>query len=232
MWVMEQIVSWLNSASSFFYDAYVEMYRAYYIPSKVADVFYELGYVFNRLAWYSSDFFSWLLTQIARLDDILSYTQIQIYFMSYFDAAMEAWLWVYYSVTNVTNIVNNWWSTTYLTVQGWIDEAKQTIQSQVDVISNNLNSLQSLWDDFATRVPSIDSALSWFSNWWVNILVHLEPWWNEKLLGVSTLIDSTLTVWFPFYNNLTLLWGDIELFFTDPEDWLYKAVDRIVERFW
>ena len=51
---------------------------------------------------------------------------------------------------------------------------------------------------------------------------------DKEVKGNTTAIGEN-TIWITSVKKFT---GGITLFFTDPEDWLYKAADRIIERFW
>lgn len=82
-----------------------------------------------------------------------------------------------------------------------------------------------------TEINTIQSILTTLIDW-AALTTWITAWWNERLLDIQSLINGTLQAWFPFYDELVALWGDIKLFFTDPEDWLYKSADRIIERFW
>ncbi|GAH46770.1 unnamed protein product [marine sediment metagenome] len=229
---MGWIVDGFNSASSFFHSLYLECYYAFYIPGPVADFFYSLSRTFSSLAWDFYDFFSWLLTKFEEVGQVLTWDNIYSYFKTYFDAAINAWSWVLNSFWNVWDIADSWWSLTQYTVKGWIAAATQGLDGLIAAWSNfwnvtwpewtgKLDYLGAAWDNFwAVTLPALVS-FSW-----------LDIWWNSRIKDVQGIIESTIKVWFPFYESLAALWNSIEEFFTDPEEWLYKAVDRIFERFW
>lgn len=227
-WIVER----LNDAANFFYALYLECYYAYYIPDAVAELFYSLVRVFNHLAWDFSDFFSWLLTQTARLDEFLTELDIYNAFKYQFDRAISAWEWVKGAWLNVTNIIEAWWLGTTSTVQSWIDIAKQTLQSQVDNLASQVASLQGAMSNLLEMLPSLNEVVSWFSDWWSSTLTRIIAWGALTALQIQSLIDSTLKSYQPFWEGWQEWRDKVIEFFTDPEDWLYKAMDRIIERFW
>lgn len=232
MFFLNWIVSRLSDASSFFYRIYLEAYYWIYPFNQIAPFFYSVSSLFASLAWDFYYFNQWADDVASKVANILTYSNIYSHFKSYFDYAVIAWSWVYNAWSNVTGIINTWWSTTSLTVQSWIDTAVSGAQGLVGQLEAWVANLQSAWDNFKGRIPSIDEMLSWFTNWWGKILANIISWGALPGSEISALIDSKLKDWFPFYDDMANLMGDIKLFFTDPLQWAYDRAEEFMDRFW
>lgn len=229
---LQSIIGWFQDASNYFYNLYLDVFY-WIIPfNAIAPFFYSLCLVFNGLAWQFQAFNYWVSNVQKILANILSWATVQSYIRSWLSGIENVIAWFSNWWSNVWNEIGDWWSTTYPVVQGWINSAKQLLQTQINSFSSWLASLQADVQELLAALPSLDEILAWFGNWWGNILSRIEAWWNEKLLGVNRLIESTLRAWFPFYDELAGLWNDIKLFFTDPLEWLYTKMDEFFERFW
>jgi len=178
------------------------------------------------------EFNTWVGGAVQKLKEILTWDNIYDSLLVYLNAALDAWAWVLHAVTHVTDIVTNWWLSVQVTVQGWIEIAKQWAKDLIDQVSSSVAGLQEAWDNFKGMIPTLNEVILWWSNWRAGVWSLLDTWWNDRLLDVQSLIDSSFITWLPFYDNLVSLWDSIEEFFTDPEEWLYNAFDRIIERFW
>lgn len=198
----------------------------------LAEPFLGLYYRFIDFARDWLDFEDWVSDTVTRLGEILSTWDIWSYFQWWFVAAENAWNWVSGAINNVINIVDVWWSTASQVVLSWVEEAKLFAQELVSNVESWLNNLQTDWDNFWTltwpqwvgRLSVIETA---WDNFWTITFPTLATW-----SGVSALIDSTLTSWFPFYDELAALWGEISDFFSDPLQWVYNKMDEFIERFW
>lgn len=226
------IVQRLSDASDFFYDIYLEVNSWIYPFYLAANLFYQLCLVFNRLAWDFYDFGEWVADVTNQLRDILSWSTIRSYIRNWLpnlESVIDWWskwrIWI-------GQEIDNWWSNIWQTVKSWIDIATEGLDS-LKVTWNNfwnitfpqwtakLDTLKGVWDNFWTVTFPTLVNFSW-----------LTTWWNSRWKEVDQLINSRIKEWSPFFEG----WQDwkdrVTEFFTDPEEWLYKAVDRIFERFW
>lgn len=227
--VMNSIVQFFNTASSYFYNLYLECYYAPYIPTSVANIFYSFSTLFSNIAWYLSDLFSQMLT---KFNEILNWSTIQSYILGWLPNLDDINYWFTNWISNVTSIITSWWNTTQLTVQGWIETAKSFLQSQINSLNTWLTSLQAAWDAFKGKIPSIDTIISWFTNWWANILAQIIAWGALTALQIQSLIDSAFTL----RNDYWAGWQDWRLavieFFTNPFDWIKTHIfEPIVDDF-
>lgn len=229
---LNDIIGWLSDASSHFYGIYLEAYHWIAPFSFIAPVFYSLHSVFANLSWGFYHFNQWAVSAQASIANILPWPTIRSYILTWLPGIEGALDWIYNAWGNVQGAIGDWWRTTEPTVQGWISSASQYLQTQLTGLERWLATVQADVQELLARLPTLEEILAWFRNWPANLLVELEPWWNEKLLGINALIQSTLRDWFPFYNELAELWSDIRLFFTDPLGWLYDRMDEFFERFW
>lgn len=227
--VMNWIVQAFNTMSSYFYELYLDCYYAYYIPIEVANWFYYLSTLSSDIAWYLSDLFSQMLT---KFNEILNWDTIKSYIIGWLYWIPDLGSIFYYFWQNVTDTITQWWYTTQVTVKGWIDTAKAVLQSAIDALQIALNNLSVAWDAFKVKIPTIDTIISWFADWGSYVLQQIINWGALTSLQIQSLIATWFKDYEPFWEGW-LDWKDAVIeFFTDPEDWLYKAMDRIIERFW
>ena len=229
---MYWIVARLNDISGFFYDLYLDCYYVGWPLDVLGIWFYYLSDYFSSLAWDFYDFSSWVNDVAAKVTEILNWSTIWSYILSYVPNLTEISDWFYYWWDYVTQVVDNWWTSTSTTVLAWIDEAVSGVLTLVDQVNAWLASLQTTVNDIAGRLPSIDGVLAWWSNWTGNVLLIINTWWSSTMGEVQGLIDSAFIVRESFWAGWQDWRDQVTEFFTDPEDWLYKSLDRIIERFW
>lgn len=125
--------------------------------------------------------------------------------------AQDAWDWISSAWTNVWQIVTAWWESTALPfVNGLIDIAKTWAGELINIAQIGVNLLMATWDHFwTTTLPTL-----------------------ATIFTVENLIDSTIKVWFPFYDELVSIWNEILEFFADPPQYVYNKLDEFFERFW
>lgn len=232
MWWFSQIISYLAVARDRFYNAYITTSNWVWPFNLLSTPLYYLYFAFHQLVSYFSYFSGWVTDAASKLIQILNWSTIWSFIVSYVPNLTSLNTWFYDWWGSVTGVVTSWWSSTQFTVQGWIDILGQFLQTQINSLSASLTNLQADITELLAQLPNIDILLAWLSDWWANILTEIEVWWNGKLLGVQELINSNLRDWFPFYDDLVELWSDIKLFFTDPLQWLYNELDEFFERFW
>ncbi|MBA7693216.1 hypothetical protein ES703_101792 [subsurface metagenome] len=194
MWFINNIVTYCNRISDYFYSVYLEVIGWIYPFWYIARFFYYLCDLFNNLAWAFYSFAQWAY--------------------------------------DVESIINSWWSSAQYTVLSWIEDAKQWAGAQIDSLRSTINYILAWWDEFKPKIPSIDEILSWFTDWWGKTLANIISWGALTGIQISTLIDSKIKDWLPFYDELAALWGDIKLFFTDPLQWAYDRGEEFFDRFW
>jgi len=220
VYFINKIIEYLNDASDFFYDLYLECYYAPYIPGVVAYLFYQVCLVFNRLAWRFSDFGSWVDDVAYKLTKFFTELELDAWFKEWKTKILDAWNWVRYAWSNVTSIINDWWSPVTTTVKGWIAVATQ-----------GLDTLKVAWDSFwKVTFPQWTSKLdtlkaAWDSFWTVTFpnLVSfqwLTSWWNGKLKEVDSLIDSKIKEASPLFAGWQEVKNSVVEFISNPLDWI------------
>jgi len=232
MGFLDDIVDFLNDASDLFYDIYREVLDWVYPFWLAADFFYEICLLFNDLAYAFRDFGDLIWDWRYEIEDILSWSTIRSYIRNWLPDLenMVVWFWDWYDW--IINTVENWWYSTKYTVQAWIDSAQAFLQSQINSIDTYLAYLEAAWDSFKGMIPDLEAVTSWFANWWNNALANIIAWGALTGTQIQGLVDSAFTLRDDFWAGWQDWRDKVAEFFTDPEDWLYKAVDRIVERFW
>jgi len=194
--------------------------------------FKELSDFTSRVAGYLYDASNWYDWVADRVADILSWSTIWSYIKAYIPNWDKIGQWFSGWTTTVIDLVTHAGSVIRTTIEGWIAIAKQFLQEQINSVNTLLGNLQTTWDDFWTMtwpqwMSSFNTLSAAWGTFWTQTFPTLATW-----SGAGSLITSALKEWFPFYDSLVSLWDGIAEFFADPEDWLYKAVDRIIERFW
>ena len=232
MYFMSSIISACNSASSFFYSIYLEVYSWVYPFWLAAAYFSSLSSLFSNLAWYFYDFNTWVDNTANKLLEILNWNTIQSYIRSWFYSLSDLSTIFYFFWTNVTNVISNWWSTAQATVKSWDDAVKSFLQAQLNTVNSLLTSLQASWDGFKGKIPSIDAIISWFTNWWGNVLAQVIAWGALTALQIQSLVDSAFTLRNGFWEGWQDIRAQVLEFFADPLQWLYDRMDEWFERFW
>ncbi len=227
-WISERFAA----ASAFFYQAYLEALEWVYPFWLVADFFYALSEVFINLAHDFNSFNIWVEEITAKVLGILDWNTIWTLILTWIPNLEDIQTWFYSWWSYVYGVVGEWWTAIMVDVKGWIEVAKQELESLIDDVRVGLAGLNSQIDDLRALIPNFGDIQEWFKDWAGALNKAIGEWWTGALPDVQGLIDSSLRSWFPFYDDLGSLWEGIKEFFTDPEDWLYKSADRIIERFW
>jgi len=205
-WIIEA----LNNISSYFYDLYLEFYEFPYPVRYAANWFYWLCKQFNSMAWDFYDFSIWVREISNKITQYLSWSTIWSYITSRIPNLEDIRDWFYNWRDHVWGEIKDFWSDAQTTVKGWIDIASQDLKWLTGQISSSLDSLRSEWNNFIKVT-----------------LPNLADW-----TGVNSLISSGLTELTPMIEGWQDFRDRVAEFFSDPEEWLYRAFDRIIERFW
>jgi len=218
---MGDIIAALNAASSFTYSIYLEVNGWIWPFNLVSGPFYWLSVNFNNLAWGFYHFWDWVNDISARIGGALSWDTVWNFIISRFPQIEQLRDWFYNWWNNVTGAVTSWWSATSVTVQGWIQEAKQYAASLVSSITAGLLTLQGAWDGFKVRIPTIDGVIYWWSNWTGNVLTAVNSWWTGKLTEVQGLINSAFTARASFWEGWQDMRDNVLEFFADPVEYIW-----------
>lgn len=222
MWFLDQIITWFGSARDLFYDAYLEV-RGWIWPFHyLSTPLYSLYVAFYYLTLYFSYFNTWVDNTASKLADILSYSLIYSYFKPFFDAAINAWDWISNAWQNVTGIISNWWSSASQIVLVWVQDAKNLATTLFGQANSWLASLQSAWDSFKGKIPTIDAVISWWRNWTGSVLSVVNTWWKDRLLDVQGLINSAFKERESFWSGWQDWRAQVTTFFTDPVEFIWS----------
>ncbi len=220
MWFISNIVTWLNSISDYFWDAYQEV-RGWVWPLELlGPPLYYLYRGFSFLAIFFGYFDDWAMDVADKLVGIVDLSQIQSYFGYYFEAALNAWDWVSNASWNIWELIDAWWSSVQYTVRGWIDEALYITSTQIEAVRITLTQIEAAWADFKGRIPSIDEVIAWWSDWGGNVAMAIATWWAGTLLEVQGLIDSAFIERQSWWAGWSDFRDQVALFFSDPLEFL------------
>lgn len=219
---INSIIEWLNNAAGFFYRIFLETYSWPWPFWYVSSFFYSLQGVCAGLAWAFYYFNSWVDYVAGKVAAILSTWDIWSYFKWWFDAAANAWNWVTNALYNVWNIVTSWWSSMQYTVLAWVQGAKDWATSLFNQANAWLAALQSAWDSFKSKLPSIDMVISWFKDWGGNVLAHIISWGALTGKQIDELIGSKFKEATPFWEGWQDFRDRVVEFFTNPLEFLFN----------
>jgi len=189
--------------------------------NRLASPLLSLYYAFDNLVLYFNYFYDWVAEANTKISQILSISAISSYFSAFLTAAYNAWNWVIDAWNNITNIINIWWNSTQSIVFIWIDQAKQWALAQINSLANALTEVQTWWNNFKSSIPSLNEILLWFTNWWANILAHIQSWWVERLSDIESLLISLALDLSPFWEGWQEIRETVFNFFNDPLEWLW-----------
>lgn len=176
----------------------------------ISNPFYWLYTFFHTLASLFGQFLDWVTALADQIKNVLSWESIKNLILSWLPGLDSLIAWFSDWKNKVWGAVEFWWEEISTTVLGWIDAAVE-----------GLSDLKAAWDNFWTVTFPTLVSFDW-----------LATWWGSQLPGIQSLIYSTLKTWFPFYDELASLWGEIRAFFADPLQWVYNKLDEFFERFW
>lgn len=225
MWFIDYIVEQLVDARDWLLDAYSEVSGWIFPFSYLSYPLWGLYQVFYYLVFYFGYFNDWLDWASGRLNEILSTWDIQSYFQWWLDAAANAWDWVYNAWDNIWQEVDTWWSTTKLTVQGWLDWLEIELKGLISQVDLGLTSLRHSWDNFVSKIPTIDEIIEWFKNWGGNVWSEITNWWSSTVNDVQGLIDSAFVSRESFWSGWQDVRDNVIEFFSNPLDWLASHIE-------
>jgi len=197
MWVIEQIIQWLNGASNWCYWAR-GIIVGWIWP--FSQLYYPLDYLYSAfwyLAYYTGSFNIWVDAVVKQLSEVFSITQIVSFLQTWLDAAVIAYNWVRNSVTNVTNIVNDWWayaeSSLFVLIsnlQAWavgeINSLKQTVQA---IVSDIEGYIAPILNSFRNTILILISDVK---NWTVSLLNSLSYTFTVLISDVKSWATAQL----------------------------------------
>ena len=157
---IDDIFSIVWDISDWFWSAYLEVDSWIYPFYYLAPILLEISDAFWDMLDPIADLSDWAYDIQEAIGSILDLGDIWDAFRDWFIAASDAWEWVLDAFETVTGWIDNWWSDTSLIVQGWIDTAKEALQTLIDDLTTWLTDLQAAWDAFKTKIPSIDAVIA------------------------------------------------------------------------
>lgn len=227
----DYIREWFINATQFFINLALESYYSWYIPDFMGDMFNALSTFTSRVAgylWDASNWYDWLAYKITTF---LSGLDLELWFSEWKQKILDVWYWFNGRWKWFIQEVGIWWSSVTSEVQGWIDVAKQGLETLIAQANTLIGNLQESWGNFKGKIPTIDQVIYWWSNWTGNVTAVISAWWTGALLQVQGLINSAFIEREPFWAG----WQDwrdkvIELF-SDPEKWLLDRIESMLVRF-
>jgi len=198
----------------------------------LSPVFFALHKSFWNMLDPIAHFYSWAYAVNEAINEVITSSTIFDLLRTWINYAEDAWFWIQNSGTMITNIIESWWTGVAGDILAWIDLANYNVRSLIGQVEASLGDLRSSWDNFWTitwpaHVADLANIRSSWDSFSSSILPDLATW-----AGSQALIETTLRAWFPFYDELVGYWSGIRDLFTDPEDYLVRKLESMLERFW
>ncbi len=211
MYVVDQIFSYVWDIADWFYSAY-QTVKGWWWPFNFLQYpLYSIWRAARNLVTPIAQFGEWADYVAKNLGKSLSLSAIKNYLRKWLDYAADAWSWVVNSFWNVWHIVDDWWSSTMATVQGWIAMATE-----------GLNALRVAWDNFRTTTLPDLVSFKWLGTWWNTRILDIQAWINSAFLER----DSWWAGWVDFRDKVAeffddpveFIWGLFADWFLGPEE--------------
>lgn len=204
----------------------------WWAPSWLKSAFLSISSLVDGIYGAFFDFQYWLQALVNRVDPLVRWDQVGAWLSESLSQVATLWTWWLDRRQFITWEVDTWWESVRWIVLGWIDAAAGGIadlrrswesfsQYSLPELLANVNKLSADWSNF-TRVTL--PGLASFQD--------LEGWYSGKAVDVRDLIESTIRSFFPFYDEIVGLWGEIREMFTDPEAYLLRKIETMLVRFW
>lgn len=97
------------------------------------------------------------------------------------------------------------------------------------LIADAIAPFTALIDDISARLDTLTQSLSEAKDW---LLSQITLAVDTAVLKMRKYVNDLFAKWSDLLNGLDNIKVRLFEFFDDPEEWLYKAFDRIIERFW
>jgi len=207
--------------SDWFYDAYQVADDWGWPWSLISAVFFHLYDAFRDMAINFAYFGFWIMDISDKIRTIITFDNVYAYLKSYLDAGMAAWEWVESSWLNVWDIIDRWWEVNGIAFLDMLEAVRDWTTEQLGYLEGALNELEARLDNLNLEFPDITGLLSWFTDWWGNILLNLDTWWQDRLEDIQGLIDSAFIVRESYWQGWQELSGPVVEFFADPLEWLW-----------
>ncbi len=225
MRITDPIFSLVWDISDFFWVAYREVRDWIWPFNLLATPLRAISDAFWALLTPIAALGEWTINVDISLSRMLTWSDLTDWMFDLMLALLPIITWINNATSNVQSIVNNWWSGTSWTVRSWIDSAVAGFQALINQVAANLATLQSTWDNFWTLTwPAMIADLGDLRSSWTNFLTVTLPGlasWSE----IQSVVNSTLTSWLPFRDDLAAMWPAIALFFTNPLDYLAARLE-------
>jgi len=229
---VDRIFNLVWDISDYFYAAWNEARDWIWPFSMLQYPLYALSDAFWSLLTPVAQFADWTWDVSQSLNDFLDRSGILSFLRTWLNYAEWAWYWILDHVSIIVGILEAWWSGTSSTVLAWIDAALSGAQALINQVVADLGNLRTAWDNFWTITwPALVADLGGLRSSWESFVSSTLPG-LATWTGSQSLIESTLRTWFPFYDELAALWGEIRDMFTDPEDYLLRKLETMLARFW
>ena len=224
----DDIFSLVWDISELFHEAYLEV-DSWYSP---------FNYLATPLYWIYRRTGS-LLTPISQVSDwaydinqsiasLPSMGTIWSTFKDWFNWAEWSWQWVQDSWLIIPGMIDDWWNSTMVEVQGWIDESSQYFTGIVNTLLAKVSQVELSISELLGRLPVLDELVSWWDNWQGNVHTYIDTWWTSTMGEVQGLINTAFIDRESWWTGWIDVKNEVIEFITNPLDFL---LDRFTDWF-
>lgn len=142
---------------------------------------------------------------------------------------------VVFTPSNILHYLGEWWDAT---ARPWVESIIDWSLDHLgirDLAANWSNFWNTTWPELLTFVNNIRAQVDYFFRFTLPSLVSwqwLTDWWSGRLRDVNDLITSAFTLREDLWRGWADFRDDVAELFADPEDWLLKRIESMIERFW
>jgi len=229
---IDDIFSLVWDIAQWFYLLYQDSKDIPIVGWLISPVFYAIHRAFWLMTTPIAQWYNWTYNVNEKLGEAFSWDTVKSLILSWLPDLEKVIAWW-----------SDWWQQILWSIEEWWLGVQTAVKEWIAAATEGLNSLIVAWDNFWTITwPELTGELANLRGEWNNFWSITYPtlvsfswlgtWFAGKLLEIQGLINSAFTVRESFWAGWQDWRDKVTEFFTDPEEWLYKAADRIIERFW
>ena len=127
--------------------------------------------------------------------------------------------------------LGEWWAAKRQDIWDWIDAAVQDAKELISGAEATINKVTAWWDDFKTKIPSIDEIVTWFRTWRDKVIATMVTWGALTGKEIEELLNSKVKDIEPFWKGWQDIRDKVMELFTDPQKWLLDQIEKMLARF-
>lgn len=232
-------MDWLISVYSAFASLAVKCYQFAtslegwgWPVNKLAPFFNAIGGIFQTIYNGLVSFYFWARNLDDRIKNFITTVDLWSLLSSPLSQLAQLWGWFLDRVNSIRGIVDQWWVARKWKLQEWVRTLVSGVSAAITDLQRLFNGLSVAWESFKVDLLSLIPSWTELRDFINTQLNAIKDWFAVQRQAISGEIEANVK---PIRDqvNKQSSWLDlIKAFINDPEDFLYKAVDRVIERFW